>query len=525
VTRVIVIGAGHNGLVGAVHLAAAGLDTEVLEQAPRPGGATTSSARTLPGFVHDDHAAFLPMTVASPAMRELALEREGLTWIDAPTVMAHPFEDGTAIALHRDVAATVASLGPAGAGWSRAMEQLLPRASTLVEAILAPLPPVRAPLALAAALRADTVDWARRMLGSVEALGLDVFDGDRRATAWLSGSAQHSGLPPSTAGSGAFGLLLQVLAHSHGWPVPRGGAQAVVEALVARAAREGARLRCGAAVERVLTRGGRVAGVRLAGGEELAADAVISTVSARPLSRLLEPGTLPGRLERRLRTWRYGTGAFKLDYALSGPVPWTASEPRAAGVVHVAGSLRELSAAAQAGARGDVPERPALVVGQQSLLDPGRAPGGAHTLYVYAHVPSRYGLDDDEVAERLEAQLERFAPGFRSLVLARARRAPWETELENPSMVGGDLGGGAMELDQQLIFRPSPALSRHRTPVRGLYVAGASVHPGGAVHGMSGRGAARALLRDRRLRPWRAGGGAGQRVASSSRRRSDSALR
>jgi phytoene dehydrogenase-like protein len=222
------------------------------------------------------------------------------------------------------------------------------------------------------------------------------------------------------------------------------------------------------------------------------------------LARLLEPGTLPGRLERRLRSWRYGTGAFKLDYALSGPVPWTASEPRAAGVVHVAGSLRELSAAAQAGERGDVPERPALVVGQQSLLDPSRAPGDAHTLYVYAHVPSRYEIADDEIAARIEAQLERFAPGFSSLVLARAQRAPWETEQENPSMVGGDLGGGAMELDQQLIFRPSPALSRYRTPVRGLYVAGASVHPAGAVHGMSGRGAARALLRDRRLRPWRA---------------------
>jgi phytoene dehydrogenase-like protein len=503
-TRVVVIGAGHNGLVCAVHLAAAGVRTHVLEHASRPGGATTSSQRTLPGFIHDDHAAFVPMTAASPAMRELQLEREGLAWIDPQTVMAHPFDDGSAIALHRDVDATVASLGPAGPGWAAAMAQLLPHASTLVETILAPLPPVRGSIELAAALRRDGVDWARRMLGSIEALGLDVFEGDRRATAWLSGSAQHSGLPPSTAGSGAFGLLLQVLGHSHGWPIPHGGMGAVVSALVARAEREGARIRCEASVERILTRGGRVVGVSLAGGEQLAADAVVSTVSALPLSRMLAPGELPGRLERRLTRWRYGTGPFKLDYALSGAVPWTAEEARQAAVVHVAGSLSELTAAAQAGTRGELPERPALVVGQQSLVDRTRAPGDAHTLYVYAHVPPRYDAEDAEVAERIEAQLERFAPGFGATVLARAQRAPWQTEAENPSMVGGDLGGGTMELDQQLIFRPAPELAHYRAPLRGLYVAGASVHPGGAVHGMSGRGAARALLRDRRLRPWRA---------------------
>jgi phytoene dehydrogenase-like protein len=503
VTRAVIIGAGHNGLVCAAHLAAADIETLVLEQGSRPGGATTSSERTLPGFVHDDHAAFVPMTAASPAMQELELEREGVTWIDPPVVMAHPFEDGSAIVLHRDVAATSASLGASGAAWEAAMAQLLPQATTLVSTILAPLPPVVGPIRLGAALRRDGVTWIRRMLGSIEALGLDVFDGDRRATAWLSGSAQHSGLPPSTAGSGAFGLLLQLLAHSHGWPIARGGMGAVVDALVARARRNGAQLRCDAAVQHVIVRGGRVAGVRLAGGEEVAADAVISTVSALPLIRMVPPGALPGRLERRLASWRYGTGVYKIDYALSAPLAWTAEMARRAAVVHVAGSLTALTAAAQAGARGELPERPALVVGQQSMLDPARAPENAHTLYVYAHVPPRYDADDDEVAARIEAQLERFAPGFSGLVLARATRPPWATEAENPSMVGGDLGGGTMELDQQLVFRPAPELARYRTPLRGLYVAGASTHPGGAVHGMSGRGAARALLRDRRLRPWR----------------------
>jgi phytoene dehydrogenase-like protein len=503
-TRVLVVGAGHNGLVAAVHLAEAGLDVVVLEHGPSPGGATRSAARTLPGFVHDDHAAFVPMTVASPAMRELELEREGLRWITPPVVMAHPFEDGSAIALRRDVGETAASLGgAAGSGWQRAMAELLPLATTLVETVLAPLPPVAGPLRMAASLRRDGLDWARRMLGSVEALGLEIFDGDRRATAWLSGSAQHSGLPPSTAGSGAFGLLLQVLGHSHGWPLPVGGMGAVVDALRARAERAGARVRCDATVEQIMVTGGRVRGVRMAGGEEVGANAVVSTVSALPLVRMLEPGVLPGRLERRLRAWRYGTGAFKIDYALSAPVPWAASEPREAAVVHVAGELTELSAAAEAGALGTVPERPALVVGQQSLHDATRAPDGQHTLYVYAHVPSHPALDDEQVAARMEAQLERFAPGFGDRVLARALRSPAATEAENPSMVGGDLGGGTMELDQQLVFRPAPELSRYRTPLRGLYVAGASTHPGGAVHGMSGRAASRALLHDRRRRPWR----------------------
>jgi phytoene dehydrogenase-like protein len=341
------------------------------------------------------------------------------------------------------------------------------------------------------------------MLGSVEALGLDLFDGDRRATAWLAGSAQHSGLPPSTTASGAFGFLLQLLGHSHGWPFPRGGMGELAAALVRRAEREGATIHCSSTVVGVNVSRGRVTGVRLASGEQVPADAVVSTVSAGVLARLLPAGALPGVLRRRLERWRYGTGAFKLDYALAGPVPWTASEPRSAAVVHVAGALDELTAAAQAAHRGQVPDRPALVVGQQSLFDRSRAPGGNHTLYVYAHVPSRYDEPDEQVAELIEAQLERFAPGFGSLVLARAVRSPAQAERENPSIVGGDIGGGSYELDQQLVFRPSPALARYRAPLRGLYVAGASTHPGGAVHGMSGRGAARAVLQDRRLRPWR----------------------
>ena len=219
---------------------------------------------------------------------------------------------------------------------------------------------------------------------------------------------------------------------------------------------------------------------------------------------LLPAEALPDRLLRRLRIWRYSTAAFKLDYALRRPVPWTAEPARRAAVIHVGGELRELAAAAEAGQRGDMPERPAVVVGQHTLFDPSRAPAGQHTLYCYAHVPARYSCSEEDVAGLVEAQLERFAPGFADTVMARAIRNPQQTEAENPSLVDGDLGGGTYELDQQLVFRPAPELCRHRTPLRGLYVAGASVHPGGSVQGMGGRSAARALLADRRLRPWRA---------------------
>jgi phytoene dehydrogenase-like protein len=506
--RVVVVGAGSNGLVAAIHLARAGLDVTVLEHSARPGGASSSVEATLPGYIHDHCAGFNPMTVASPAMRELELEAEGLRWVRPDAIMAHPFADGTAIALHHDLGATVASLERAhpGAGrpWQELIEQFRPLAQHLVETILGPLPPVRHPLALTFALRRDMLLLARRMAGSIEAFGFDVFDGALRPTAWMAGSAQHSGLPPTTAGSGAFGFLLQLIAHSHGWPFPAGGQGQVTEALLSIAAREGVAVRCQAHVARVLVRRGRVAGVALSGGEEIPARDVVTTISARPLAELLPEEALPHRLVRRLRIWRYGTAAFKLDYALRAPVPWTAPEARAASVVHVGGELRELTVAAQAGGRGDVPERPALVVGQHTLFDPSRAPDGNHTLYCYAHVPARYDCSDDDIAARVEAQLERFAPGFSDVVLARSLRNPQQTEAENPSLVGGDLGGGSYELDQQLIFRPAPELCRYRTPLRGLYVTGASVHPGGSVQGMGGRSAARTLLTERRLRLTRA---------------------
>ena len=256
--RVLVVGAGHNGLVCGIHLARAGLDVELLEHGPRHGGASSSTQATLPGFVHDHCAGFNPLTVASPAIRELELERDGLEWVGGPQVMAHPFADGTAIVLHRDIARTAEELERASAGAGRAWTELVgllePHADRLVRSILGPLPPVRDPLAMAASLRRDAIEVARRMLSSVEAFGLDVFEGADRPAAWVASSAMHSGLEPTSAGSGAFGLLLQLLGHTHGWPFPRGGMQALAD--VARGAPAGRRreIRCDAHVEEVLVR-------------------------------------------------------------------------------------------------------------------------------------------------------------------------------------------------------------------------------------------------------------------------------
>jgi len=507
-TRVLVIGAGHNGLIAAIHLARAGLDVEVLEHGPHPGGASSSVEATLPGFVHDHCAGFNPMTVVSEAMVELELERHGVEWVNPPIPVAYPLPDGTAIALARDLDATAASLNAAAAGsgdaWRALITHLAPHATSLVRSVVHELPPVAPPARAVLALRRDMIEVTRRFIGSVEAFGLEVFDGATRPTAWLASSAMHSGLPPTAAASGAFGFLLQLIGHTYGWPYPRGGQGRIAEALLGMLGDAGGRVRCDAHVERILVRRRRVCGVRLTGGEEVGADAVVSTVSARPLWAMLPDDALPHRLMRRLEKWRYSTAAFKLDYALSAPVPWTAPEAREAGCVQVAGELDELARAADQGTRGEVPDVPSLIIGQHTVHDPTRAPEGRHTLYVYSHVPSR--LEEaqcEQVVERVEAQIERFAPGWRDHILARSVRPPDQTERENPSLVGGDLAGGSYELDQQIVFRPAPEMCRYRTPLRGLYVAGASIHPGGAVQGTSGRGAARALLRDQRLRPWR----------------------
>ncbi|MGH2875648.1 MAG: phytoene desaturase family protein, partial [Solirubrobacteraceae bacterium] len=429
--------------------------------------------------------------------RDLDLD---LDWIDPPVAMAHVLaEGGEAIALHRDLAATARSLDActpgAGAAWRDLIQTLWPHREALVRAGLGRLPPVRPLASLLAGLRLKTVKLAPLALAPSAVVGRRLLRDDR-AAAWLAGSGAHADLSPRSAGSGAIALALNFLAHVVGWPFPRGGAGRLTDALVARLQACGGQLRCAAAAEQIELRGGRVAAVRLRGGERVPAAAVICTASPAPLLSLLRRGALPGRLERRLRSWRYGLGTLKLDYALSGPVAWRSDVARQAGVVHVGGALGEIIRSLEQAGGARFPDRPTLVVGQQSLHDPSRAPAGRQALYVYARVPQEPELEEAEMGARVERQIERFAPGFGELVLARSIRGPKAIEAENPSMRGGDLASGSCKLDQQVVLRPALELCRGRTPLRGLYVAGAWVHPGPGVHGVSGAAAASAVLAD-----------------------------
>lgn len=500
--RIAVIGAGHHGLVAALRLSKRGHDVLVLEAAGVPGGAVRSAELTLPGFTHDTCSGFFPMTAASPVFRALELELE---WVDPPIPMVHVLdgESGAAIALHRDLAATIDSLEAcapgAGAAWGELIRTLWPHREALVRAGLARLPALRPGVALLARMRAQALELAPLALASSASLGRRLFASDH-AAGWLASSGAHADLSPLAAGSAAFSLGLNFLGHVVGWPFPRGGAGRLTDALLARLRAHGGVIRCGAAVSRIEVRRGRAAALGLASGEQIPVRAVICTASPGPLSAMLPAGALPGRVQRRLERWRYGMGTLKLDYALSGPVPWTAPRARQAGVVHVGGPLGEIVTSLEQAADGRFPDRPALVVGQQSLHDPSRAPGSQHTLYVYARVPQRLPDGDEAAVERIEERIEQFAPGFLELVLARSVRSPAALEAENPSLRGGDLASGSCELDQQFVFRPSPELCRGRTPLRGLYVAGGWVHPGPGVHGVSGQAAADALLTDERWR-------------------------
>jgi phytoene dehydrogenase-like protein len=502
--RALVIGAGHNGLLCAGTLAQAGWEVSVLEQAAHPGGAVHSAEGPLPGFVVDPCSGFFPLTRASPAFEGVDL---GVEWVEPPVAMAHPLPDGRTMILHRELDQTVASLEAvrpgAGRAWAGLVGPLLRHQRLVRRVALAPLPPVRPGLALALRLRRSGIDLARLMAGSAATLGTRALGGEEPA-AWLGGSAVHSDLSPDAPASAGFGLFLHLLGHMVGWPFPRGGAGAITDGLVRRLTDAGGEVRCGAGVERIESAGGRARGAVLADGTRLAADAVIATVSVAPLLRMLDPDALPQPLTRELARWRYGLATFKVDFALSAPVPWLSEEARQAGVVHAAGTIGEQVAAAHAAGRGEVPEWPSLVVGQHSLHDTTRAPAGRHTLYAYTHVPARRAEEDGAVADLIERRIEALAPGFRQLVLGRGIRSPGVLERDNPSLVGGDLAGGSVAIDQLLLFRPAPELCRYRTPLRGLYVASASTHPGPGVHGVAGAGAARALMADASgLRPWR----------------------
>ncbi|MEU0372612.1 NAD(P)/FAD-dependent oxidoreductase [Streptomyces sp. NPDC006283] len=511
----VVIGAGPNGLVAANLLADAGWSVEVLEAQPEPGGAVRSDRGVHPDFVSDVCSAFYPLAAASPVLSALELQRDGLRWSHAPRVLAHPLADGRCAVLERRAEDTAAGLDAFasgdGAAWQDlydVWERLRP---DILELLFTPFPPVRASARLAARLRAGGgLRLARTLLLPVRRLGEEEF-GAEAGRLLLAGSALHADLAPEAAGSGGFGWLMSMLGQSHGFPVPVGGAGMLTAALVRRLEHRGGAVRCGERAVEVVVRAGRAVAVRTASGESVPAGrAVLADVSVPALyGELVDERHLPPRLLRDLRRFQWDFATFKVDWALDGAVPWTAGEAATAGTVHVADGVDGLTRFAAQLAMGQVPDRPFVLFGQMTAADATRSPGGTESAWAYTHVPHRTkgdagddGLtgrwdpsEQEAMADRLEEQVERYAPGFRARILARRILAPPTLEALDANLRGGAINGGTTAVHQQLIFRPMPGTGRPETPVAGLYLASAGAHPGGGVHGAPGANAARAALR------------------------------
>jgi phytoene dehydrogenase-like protein len=465
---VIVVGAGPNGLAAAAALAGAGLSVLVRERNAEVGGGARTLPLTLPGFRHDHCSAIHPLGAGSPFFRTLPLGEHGVRWIEPPVAVAHPFDDGTAALVVRSFEDTGETLGPDGRAWRALLEPLSRRFDLLAEEVLGGVLRVpRHPLLLAR--------FGISALLPAAGLARARFRGPR-ARALFAGIAAHAQLPLDRSPSSAFGLVLAAAAHAVGWPFPAGGAQALPDALAAYVRARGGTIETGAEV------------VSLDGLPP--ARAVVLDLTPRQVLRVAG-ARLPERYAERLRRFEYGPGSFKLDWALSGPIPWRAEGCARAGTVHLGGTMEELVAAEAAVFRGEVPERPFVLLVQQTPFDPSRAPPGRHTAWAYCHVPNGFRGDATAAVER---QIERFAPGFGALVLARSSRGPAALEEDNPNLVGGDVGGGANTL-LQTVFRPSPRIVPWTTPVEGLYLCSSSTPPGGGVHGMCGWHAARAVLR------------------------------
>ncbi|MDP1820466.1 MAG: NAD(P)/FAD-dependent oxidoreductase [Acidimicrobiales bacterium] len=518
----VVIGAGHNGLVAANDLADAGWEVVVVDAAEAPGGAVRSAETTAPGFQTDLFSAFYPMTAASPVMARLGLQEHGLRWAHAPVVLGHAAAHGPAVLLHRNASLTADGLDRAHRGDGKAWLELAASwdrfGAQMLSALLGPFPPVRAGLRLAAAARTEVFDLARLAILPVRRLGEERFGGPD-PTLLLAGNALHADVPPEAAPSALLGWMLCGLAQTVGFPVPVGGAGQITAALVDRLSQAGGVLRCRRPVERIEVSNGRAAVVHTGAGPIAARRAVIAACDAQVLyDHLVDPDDLPVAFRAGLRRFHRAHATVKVNWALRERVPWSDPGLRGAGTVHIADSLDELTLTAAELAMGQIPAKPFLLVGQMTTSDPTRSPAGTESLWAYTHVPQHIVNDAggqidatglligpalDRFVERMEDRLEAHAPGFRSAVMARHVQGPADLQSANPSLVGGDIGGGSSQLHQQLIFRPVPGLARPETPIAGLFLGSASAHPGGSVHGACGANAARAAIwhdRGRRLR-------------------------
>ena len=499
----VVVGAGPNGLVAAIALADAGWEVLLLEAAADVGGAVRSAEVTAPGFTTDLFSAFYPLAAASPIMRDLDLGAHGLTWVRAPDVLAHALDDGRAALLTADPHRTAAGLDDWAPGDGDAWLELVRTwdriRDPLLDALFAPFPPVVAAARLLRRTGAiGGLDLARLAVLPVRRLAAEQFRGDGAALL-LTGNAMHSDLPPDAAGSGLFGWLLAMLAQDVGFPVPRGGAGRLASALAGRFAAAGGAVRTGARVEQVVVAGGRAVGVRIAGGDLVRVrHAVLADVGVLALYRdLVGLDHLPPRLRRDLDRFQWDHATLKVNWALDRPVPWLSSAVRGAGTVHLGTDIDGFVDTAADLSVGRVPHRPFLLFGQMTTADPTRSPAGTESTWAYTHLPHRDVWSDDDVAahvERMEAAVERVAPGFRGGAIARHVQTPANLEAANANLVGGAINGGSAALHQQLFFRPTPGWARAETPVEGLYLASASAHPGGGVHGAAGWNAARAAL-------------------------------
>ncbi|MCW2753158.1 MAG: FAD-dependent oxidoreductase [Marmoricola sp.] len=499
----VVIGAGPNGLVAANALLDAGWSVLLVEAHEILGGAVRTAEVTAAGFRNDLFSAFYPLAAASPVISGLDLHHHGLSWTQAPTVLTHVFPDGRAISLERSAQATAAGLDEGtpgdGAVWLQLVADWTRLRGPLMDALFTPFPPIRSVARLLHRLgTADALDFARLGVLPVRRLGEELFGGDG-ARALLTGNAMHSDLGPDAAGSGLFGWLMCMLGQDVGFPVPVGGAGSLADALAARFRSGGGQILTGSRVEAVEVSSGRATGVRLANGVRVPARrAVLADVDAPTLfGDLVGNEQLPPRFVRSLRRFEWDNPTLKINWALSAPFPWTAAGAGRAGTVHLGVDVDGFVDHAADLSVGRLPRTPFVMLGQMTTADATRSPQGTESAWAYTHLPRRAAQDPalvTELEERMLSSIERLAPGFGSTVLAEHVQRPHDLEAEDSNLACGAINAGSSNIYQQLVFRPAAGLGRPETPIDGLYLAGASAHPGGGVHGACGWNAARAAL-------------------------------